>query len=134
MSTETSPAAPKKITIALTAERPVRVDPREWPMLAQAKGDSWSGGNDYGRYSQAKARSELDEYVLSVRQHSDGRAVVYARVSGATAWTGTADRAEGRMMDSGADLPAAIIAVGGLCGVPDDVIRECVAELPPIDV
>lgn len=119
----------KQRTITLTGRPPVKIDEEQWPIIAVAKDDSYSG-NDYGRHQQASARGELDEYSIRVRQHDDGRAIVYAVFDAASAWTGNSSRSGGELCDKGADLAAAIQRVGEDSNIPDKVIRDCIADLP----
>lgn len=127
---------PKKLTrITLTDRRPVSVDPEEWPVIAAADGDSYAS-RDYSRHQQALGQGELDRYRLRVRQHADGRTIIYGVFDAATAWTGSEDRAGGRLLEptrAGGDSAAivqAILAVGADCRLPESVIRECVGDLP----
>ena len=124
-----STATPKKRTITLTGRRPVNISEADWPMVAHGMGDS---GNalDSAHHQQAWARGELDAYNLRVRQHADGRALVYGRLAAATAWTGSEDHRGGELLAAGADLAAAITRVGQECGLPGRVIRRCLANLP----
>jgi len=123
----------KQRTITLTGRRPVKIHEDEWPVIATAGGDSYSG-NDYGGYQQAKARGEVDTYLLRVRQHADGRAIVYAVFDAASAWTHNEDQKGGELLDEGSDIPAAIRRVGEDCDIPDSVIRECVSALPAEEI
>lgn len=119
----------KTRTITLTGRRPVKIVEDQWPVIASATGDSYRG-NDYARHNQAAGQGELDEYRLTVRQHADGRAIVYGVFAGASAWTGNESRRGGQLLDAGDDLADAIRRVGEDCNLPDTVIRECVADLP----
>lgn len=121
---------PKKRTITLTGRAPVTIHEDRWPVVAKAHGDSWGTSGDGARHDQALSQGELDRYHLLVRQHSDGRAIVYAIVDGAGAWTGTEDRRGGELLEPGDDLAAAIQRVGEDVGIPEGLIRECVADLP----
>jgi hypothetical protein len=123
----------KTRTITLTDLAPVQIREDQWPTIARAKGDSYGSG-DYSRYQQARMQGELDEYTLVARQHADGRAIVYAVLSGASAWTGTEDRREGELLSAGADIAAALRRVGELCGLPGSVIREAIADLPAVEL
>lgn len=127
MTTET-----KTRTITLTDRRPVTIRESEWPELASATGDSFRG--DVGRYQQARARGEIDTYSLRVRQHADGRAIVYGVLDAAiAAWrqpAGGEDHRGGELLDGGSDLAAALRRVGESCRLPDSVIRDAVADLP----
>jgi hypothetical protein len=123
----------KQRTITLTGRRPVKINEDEWPVIAIAGGDSY-GHHDYNRYQQAKAQGELDEYTIRVRQHDDGRTIVYAVFDAASAWTGSEDHRGGELLDPGDDIPAAISRVGNDCLIPDSVIRECIADLPAEEI
>ena len=119
--------------ITLTGRAPVKISEDAWPLLAYATGDSWTG-NDYARHNQASAQGELDEYSIRVRQHQDGRAIVYAVFDAASVWTHNESRKGGELLESGADIVAAIRRVGEDCQIPDSVIRECIADLPAVDL
>ena len=123
----------KTRTITLTERRPVRITDAAWPLVASATGDSYGSGDD-ARHEQALARGEIDRYAIRVRQHADGRAIVYAVLDAASAWTGSEDRRGGERLDAGADLASAIRRVGEDCRIPDSVIRECTADLPAEDL
>ena len=123
------PQDPRRRTITLTGRRPVIISEADWPVIAHGGGDS---GNalDSAHHQQAWTRGELDTYNLRVRQHADGRAIVYATLSAAGAWTGSEDHRGGELLATGADLAAAIARVGQECGLPGRVIRRCLANLP----
>lgn len=123
--------------ITLSNHAPVQINEAEWPVIARGSGDSFRG-NDYGRRQQALAQGEVDRYFLTVRRHADGRVLVYGVFDAATAWTGNEDRREGELIDAGPVTPSqmpdtlvrSIRRVGDLCGLPDSIIRECIADLP----
>jgi hypothetical protein len=146
------------LTITLTGRPPVRIDKAEWPILATANGDSYGSG-DYSRHQQALGCGELDRYRLTVRQHADGRAVVYGVLDAAldryrltvrqhadgravvygvldaaTAWTHSEDYRGGELLGAGADLASAIRRVGEDCGLPGSLIRDCTADLPAVEI
>jgi hypothetical protein len=122
-------------TITLTDHVPVRIRVADWPVRAKAAGDSYRG-NDYARHQQALGQGEVDEYHLIVRQHADGRTLVYGILDAATAWTQTEDHRGGRLLASvtDADLPQHIRSVGEECELPDRIIRDCIADLPAEEV
>jgi hypothetical protein len=123
----------KTRTITLTGRRPVQIQEEEWPVVARAEGDSYNG-DDYARHQQAQAGGEVDTYRLIARQHADGRALVYGVLSAAIgAWgqpAGGEDHRGGVLLPVGSDLAAALRAVGDECGLPDRIVRECIASLP----
>ena len=118
----------ERIKIRMTNRAPVTVLDEEWPVLARAEGDSYAG-NDGGRHSQALIQGELDEYMISIRAHADGRCIVYGDISGSI-WTGTEHNYAGEILESFADMVAALVRVGSDAGVPDVLVRECIAALP----
>jgi len=120
----------KRITISLTNRPPVSVDPREWPVIASAKGDSWGTSGDYARYQQALMRGELDRYRLVARQHADGRTLVFAVLDGASAWTGHESTYAGELLAQGDDVAVAMRRVGEDAGLPKSVIADAIADLP----
>jgi hypothetical protein len=134
MSTDTTA---KRRIITLTNHSPVTIREAEWPIIASAAGDSWLGG-DHGRHHQAKLQGEIDEYTLIVRQHADGRALVYGVVDAALAAWGAPARGEswrgGELLDADSDRARAIRRVGEAGGLPDAIIRACIADLPAVEI
>lgn len=112
-------------TITLTDRRPVTISEAEWPLIA-----SYDDRPGSMRQGTPVPDYETDRHTIRVRQHADGRAVVYGVLDAATAWTGTESRRGGELLAAGADLAAAIARVGEDCGILDAVIRGCVADLP----
>ena len=124
MTTTIVKLKPKFRTITLTDRAPVRIKEDEWPVLAQG---SWTDG--------------AANLSLRVRQHDDGRAILYGLYEDPT-W----DQAYkvGRLLADGADLAA------GIKNVADDLIErvgreqarrhireavdECIADLPAEDL
>lgn len=136
-SQTTSTAAATTRTITLTGRRPVRITEADWPAITHVSGDSYAG-NDHARRQQAQARGEVDTYRLIVRQHRDGRVLVYGILSAAiAAWgqpAGGEDYRGGYLLPAGADLAGAIRRVGEECGLPDALIRACIADLPAEEI
>lgn len=118
-----------KLTITLTNSAPVSIDKDDWPILASAKHrpGSLRNGTPVPDY-------ETDEYRLTVRQHQDGRTIVYGVVDASAGWTSTESRRGGILLDGGADIIRAISEVGAELGLTDRVIRECIADLPAIEL
>lgn len=185
MSTQTTR---RTRTITLTDRPPVRIVEEDWPIIAEAYGDSYVG-SDYSRHQQARAHGEVDRYTLRVRQHANGRTLVYGVLDAADAawgapacgkgWRGgellagryavergsylgtsddridrwyirdresavvdrrgpgyatQADAWAGIAQDGGA-APSATEIIAAMHSIadgriPDDVIRECIADLP----
>ena len=107
--------------IVLTSRRPVAIDKDNWPVIASAIG-----------HKGTVPCVSNEEWRLSVRQHADGRAIVYGiryegpggMPAGYRGWDG------GELLPAGADIAAAIERVGKDAGMPDAYIRECIADLP----
>jgi len=129
--------AHKTRIVTLTGRPPVRIVEAEWPVIAQGDGDSYGDG-DGARHSQAVHRGEVDEYTMRVRQHADGRTLVYGALSAAAAAWGAGAEGEdwrgGRLLGPGADIASAIRTVGEEGHIPDHIIRECIAGLPAEDL
>lgn len=115
----------KSRTITLTDRNPVKIREDEWPQIAS--GDERPGSFANGT---PKPDYETDRYTIRVRQHADGRVLVYGVVDAATAWTRTEDWRGGELLAKGGDIAAAIKRVGKDGEMPESVIRACVADLP----
>jgi len=140
-TTASQTASSKKRTITLTGRPPVRIVEADWPVIACGDGDSYGG--DYCRRNQALALGECDRYWIRVRRHVDGairRVLVYAILDAAIeAWgapAGGVSHREGELLtaDETDDLAGAIRRVGEEACIPDEVIRECIADLPAEDL
>lgn len=114
--------------ITLSFRSPVRIRVDEWPQIAI--GDERPGAIVNGT---PVPEYETDHHTLRVRQHADGRALVYGVTEGA-ARTGTRDWRGGEVLSKGDDIVAAIRRVGYAGHMPDSVISACVADLPPEDL
>jgi len=122
-------------TITLTDRRPVTIREDLWPVIAIARW--WDGEIE----SQALRRQ-----TIRVRQHDDGRAIVYAIHR--SAYRGDVDRAAGEIvlpprhdgpdgdgrLGFDADLVTAIRRVGESAGILDWMIDRCIADLPAEDL
>ena len=133
MTTETTEA--KTRTITLTGRAPVKIVEDNWPIIAH--GHWLDHDNQYE--SQANRRWRID---IRVRQHADGRAIVYGVYDYDTAFQGEACEVHrvGSLLNAGADLPAAIKAEGKalIDRIIDEVLHRhvcdsvdaCIADLP----
>lgn len=110
----------KTRTITLTNRPPVRIREDQWPQIAQAK--RWD--NQYE--SQA-----IRTWALRVRQHEDGRTIVYGAYD--SRYAGEHGRRAGELLDAGADIAASIRRVGEHAGC-DDCIDDCIADLPAVEL
>lgn len=119
----------KTRTITLTNRPPVKIREAEWPVIASAveRPGSFANGTPV-------SDDETDEYSIRVRQHVDGRTIIYGRINAATAWTHTEDWRGGELLTAGADVAAAIRRVGESGAIIDSVIRQCIADLPPEEI
>jgi hypothetical protein len=153
MTTMMTETKTKTRTITLTGRPPVRICEAEWPICASAEGHS---GRSDGR------EDECDEYSIRVRQHADGRTLVYGVLSAAIKeWGqpagGESHRGGVLLAAPSADAPGrwdwegtigdapvtiviwpaiseAIRQIGEECGIPDATIRACIADLPAEDI
>jgi hypothetical protein len=119
----TSSTEKKTRTITLTDRPPVKIVEDDWPVVAigSVRPGSFVNGTPRPNY-------ETDGYSLRVRQHDDGRTIVYGVVDAATVWTGTESWRGGELLAKGEDVAAAINRVGA--DMPACVRRECIADLP----
>jgi hypothetical protein len=112
-------------TITLTDRAPVKIHEDEWPTIARASERPRSCVNVTPRPDY-----ETDHHWLRVRQHADGRALVYGALAAASAWTGTEDWRGGELLAAGRDIAASILRVGKRGGILESVVRDCIADLP----
>ena len=96
-----------EMTIVLASHSPVIITKADWPRIAAYESDSV---DEAGKFP-----------CLVVRQHKNGRAIVYG---------GNGDWEGGMLVEAGNDIPAAIHSVGCDSLMDVDVIRQCVATLP----
>lgn len=75
-----------KRTITLTGRPPVTISDEVWPLVASASDSEHDGQVE----CQANRRSK---WFIGVRQHEDGRAIVYATYSYSSNWHGARDYA-----------------------------------------
>jgi hypothetical protein len=128
----------KTRTITLTDRAPVRIIEDQWPTIAQASGDSY-GGNDYNKHQQSLSQNEVDQYTLKVRRHMDGRVLVYGILQAANGgWHAPAEGEDFRggelLQQWDMDVVLSIRRVGEYCHLPDRIIRECIADLPAVEL
>jgi hypothetical protein len=112
-------------TITLTDRRPIRIADEEWPEIVAVTGTSADEDPNLARAVQTLNDRMADRYALRVRQHADGRAVVYLVVSAAVG----PDYRAGKLLEAGADLVAAIHRVAD-GHVPAALVRQANADLP----
>ena len=128
-TTKGTTAMSKTRTITLTGRRPVTINEDDWPVIAKAEGDDYQG-NDYARHNQASTQGELDEYSLRVRQHADGRAIVYGTYT--EGWHSSHEGLThaGLLLTPDETIEYAIESVGVTLNVPKQLVADCIADLP----
>ena len=112
----------KTRTITLTDAQPVKIIEHQWPEIAHG---NW--GDNPAIPSQSNRGADI-----RVRQHADGRAIVYG--TRWSRWQGEGGRAGGEMLDAGADIVAAIRRVAEDVGISEVAVRECIADLPAVEI
>lgn len=121
---------PKARTITLTGRTPVTITDDHWPIIADASHDRYDG------YVKSQA-NRIWEGWLKVRQHADGRTLIYGRDGHGTQWEGERGYIYrgGELLDAGADIPAAVMRVAqdliarGADDAMIQVAHECIADL-----
>lgn len=104
----------EKIKIAIDGRRPVSIDPETWPTVAKS---SWHEG-------QIACQSNRRAWC-KVRQHADGRSIVYARHE--SSWANEADRYSGAI-GTAVEIPAMVVLVCRRIGM-ESLANECLADL-----
>lgn len=129
---------PKTLTITLTDRPPVRIREYEWTVIAHDRGEAGDDDSD-GRGNQPNREWKR---TLKVRQHADGRALVYGVYHYSTAFQGERNVHARRgvllpVASTLADIITAIRTVGDDLAATDDsperwldAIQACVADLP----
>ena len=117
-------------TITLTGRPPVTIIEADWPILADAQ------DSDHDNQHECQANRRW-KWLIRVRQHFDGRALVFATYSYSTQYQGERDVSarHGDMLPVGAtadDICRAIASVASR--MPGDrwdtLAAECVADMP----
>lgn len=121
----------KTRTITLTGRPPVKIADADWPVVADAKNATWDGQYEFQAF-----RKWADS--IRVRQHADGRRLVYGIASHSTAHQGEQDYrySGGYIVEVGGDVCATITQIAEELiarGAPDsmrETAAECIADLP----
>lgn len=125
---------PKYRTVTLTGRPPVRIREDAWPVVGRGDWDHHDGVVECQANRTWEAR-------IRVRQHADGRALVYGVYEYSTTWRHEPNirAACGTLLEAGEDVPSAIATVAaelaerGLDkGRARDLADECVASLPAV--
>lgn len=112
----------KTITITMSEQSPLKLDPETWPIIASAD-----------RHDGAVACQANTEWYIRVREHADGRRVVYG---GKTAGNGgqyaSFRELRGGYLVAPGDEQATIRAIRRIAGIigDDQLGAECIGDLP----
>lgn len=121
----------KQRTITLTGRAPVKIHDSDWPAIAAASEKTWDNEHEF------QANETWHDWI-KVRQHQDGRTLVYASSDYSTQYQGRTGHLikGGELLAPGADIPAAILRVTqemmdrGANGALGKIAHECIADLP----
>lgn len=124
----------KMRTITLTNRQPVKIDEDKWPVLAKADDKNWDNVHE----CQA---NQTWNWSVRVRQHEDGRAIVYATYDHTNNWEGAKDTydKQGDYINhtdvTHDEICQAIINVCHRMEGDQDAWKrladECIADMPP---
>ncbi len=106
-------------TITLTGRAPVRIAEDQWPIIASAK-----------RFDGQVECQANRTWHLTVRQHADGRAIVYGVYD--SCYPGEGARA-GQIIANSVKIPTVIYEVAEACGCTQ-IADDCIADLPAVDL
>jgi len=118
----------KKLKIEMSERRPLTITVADWPRVAY--GEDYAGQYDFQSFDGAR---------ISVRQHADGRSIVYGYAGD---WDGGGrpereNRTAGYLVAAGDDVVRAIHRVAGVLAGASCVgemahaaARACIADLP----
>ena len=140
-----------KLTITLTGRAPVTITKEDWPIVAQASDKEYD--NQYEFQANRKAY-----WKLIVRQHNDGRTIVYGIYDYDTHFPNESDAnirggelitANGASADSIGDTEPIITAIQRVGAELEDripngpswgkgyfprLVHECIADLPAVEL
>lgn len=128
----------KTRTITLTDRAPVKIAEEDWPVIAH--------GSYYDHDGQVAAQANRSwRCTIRVRQHEDGRSIVYGTYDYHTTWQGArgADGRAGELLAAGDDLVGAIrrtaatldaITGGEYTAHIGEAERSCIADLPAEEI
>ena len=127
------------LIIPLIDQARVRIDTRNWPIIAQASGDRTPA-------PRREPREQPYLYSLTVRQHADGRTLVHGEAitrmgnDGVPMQRGIEQTWQrGAVLPSNREtpnvrVPAAITQVGNHGWLANDIMGECINQLPIEDL
>lgn len=116
---ETSAAPSRRRTITLTDRRPVAIDEDEWPVIGSAYSDA------------SEVLRPSSRAWLKVRQHQDGRTIVYGgtECTESTMHRGIRAGVLSDAIPTASELGAHIRRVASLVNA-SDIAQDCIASLP----
>lgn len=126
----------KTRTITLTGRPPVKIREDQWPIIACGSYEYYDNQHRF----QANRTTDLD---IRVRQHADGRAIVYGVYQYDTVFQHERNVVHrvGYVLEPGEDIIEAIQRVGRDlidrdvdAAIVRDVIDECIADLPAVEL
>ena len=122
----TTTEAPKKLKITMSERRPITIIITDWPVIARAY-----------RHDGAVKFQANHEWSICVREHADGRRIVYGGLTAGhggvpSGWRGAEG---GFLIEDGNDNETirAIRRIGGIID-DDEMADECIADMPAEDV
>jgi len=125
-------------TITLTGRPPVKVNDEAWGLIASANDTDHDGEFDF-------QSSRTSKWFVGVRQHDDGRAIVYATYSYDTACRGerSLSAKRGVLLPAGTTVEQIADAIFEVCndiaqakhqgenaGRWTELMHECLADMP----
>lgn len=115
-------------TIVLTDRAPVKIDTEVWVRIAQHQECNDSPQRPCG----VESHYEHSCWAIAVRQHTDGRTIVYGSVTGEPCWTLRETWEGGVIVPADGDVAAAIRSVAEAGKMPERIARNCIADLPAV--
>jgi hypothetical protein len=124
----------QRIEITMSERRPLKIDPEQWPIVAQA----------HRHDGQVECQANT-VWRIYVREHADGRRLVYGWMDRGPGgkpigWRGATggflvdpDLSVGAVAPNEAETIRAIRRIGGIVN-DDQLADECIADLPAEEV
>lgn len=105
------------LTVTLTGRAPVRICRKDWPKIAFQR--DWDGEHECQAFHK---------WWISVREHADGRVLVYGCVENA----GVPDMRRGELVTG--NVPSAIHRVATSLGLSEEFKERVIADLPAEEI
>lgn len=126
-------------TITLTDSAPITITEEKWPVIARA--------SEFEHDGQVRSQANVtSEWGLRVRQHEDGRSIVYATYAYSSNYQGARcySAKRGIVVPKDGDVIAAIRAVGNDIASAEHaegdaerwptIVADCIADLPAVAI